>query len=122
MITVNVRLVMAADQQAQAVSILRPLLEPTRVTRGCLNYRVYRDLEDGTALLLAQAWASEGDLARHARGTDFQKVLAAIELASEQPEIEINTIASTHGLEFVEALLEQCNEGFSNIFHGSGGI
>ena len=44
------------------------------------------------------------DLARYVRGRDFQKVLAAIELASEAPEIEINDVACTRGMEFIEEL------------------
>ncbi|MCZ6869194.1 MAG: antibiotic biosynthesis monooxygenase [Gammaproteobacteria bacterium] len=104
MITVSIRLSMTPEHCAQAESILRPLLEPTRVVRGCLGFRVYRDLEDGSALLLAQEWASEGDLTRHVRGRDFQKVLAAIELASEPPDVEINDVACTRGMEFIEEL------------------
>lgn len=104
LITLSIRLSMTPEHCAQAESIFRPLLEPTRVMRGCLSFRVYRDLEDGCALLLAQEWACEGDLARYVRGRDFQKVLAAIELASEAPAIEINDVACTRGMEFIEEL------------------
>ena len=95
---------MTSERCAQAESIFRPLLEPTRVMRGCLSFRVYRDLEDGSALLVVQEWESEGDLARHVRGRDFHKVLAAMELASEPPEVEINNVACTRGMEFIEQL------------------
>ena len=104
MMTVSIRLAMTPDRRAQAVSILRPLLEPTRVMHGCLSFRVYCDLEDDCALLLAQEWAAEEDLARHVRGRDFQKVLAVVELASHAPEIKINAVASTHGMELLEQL------------------
>ena len=104
MIAVSIRLAMTPDRGTQAVSILRSLLEPTRVMRGCSSFTVYRDLEDPNALLLIQRWECTEDLARYVRGRDFQQVLAVIELAEEPPEIAIDTVAATQGMEFIEEL------------------
>ncbi len=83
--------------------ILRSLLEPARVRGGCLACRVYQDIEEPEVLALIQEWASADDLDRYLRSEDFPKLVAVMELASQQPEIWFDTIATREGLERLSA-------------------
>jgi quinol monooxygenase YgiN len=110
LITVSIRLTIAQEHWVEAVSTLRALLEPTRLMPGCEGFGIFRDLEDEHALLIAQRWASEEDLARHVGGRDFRRILAVIELAAEAPHVEITTASTCRGMELIEALNQDAGE------------
>ena len=57
-------------------------------------------------LALIQEWASSADLERYLRSENFRKLVAAMELASERPEIWFDTIETREGLERLTAGLD----------------
>ena len=65
MIIATLRMVVRPDGRNDLLETMRGMLEPTRVERGCLSYRLYEDVENQNAFVLLEEWATQEDLERH---------------------------------------------------------
>ena len=86
------------------MEMIRGMLEPTRVERGCLSYRLYEDVENRNAFVLLEEWATQEDLERHISIDNQRRILALMDL-SEQPELRFNTVSHTAGMDLIEDVL-----------------
>jgi quinol monooxygenase YgiN len=83
------------------------MLEPARVERGCLSYRLYEDTENRNAFILLEEWTTQEDLERHISKDNQRRLLALMDLMSEQPEWRFNTVSHTAGIDLVENVLRK---------------
>ena len=82
------------------------LLEPARVERGCLSYCLYEDVENRNAFVLLEEWATQEDLESHIRTDNQRRLLALMDLLSDQPELRFNTVSHTAGMDLIENALK----------------
>ena len=109
MIIAILRMVVRPEKRKEVEQIVRGILESTRVQRGCLSYSFSRDVEDMNAYFILERWSTQADLEEFIRSESYRKLLAAMELLSEPPEVTINAISYTAGLEAIKAA-RQCND------------
>ena len=107
MIMSTLRIVAPPAKRDEVVRTLNSLLGPTRVQPGCVNCRIYSEIDDKSALILLEEWNSQADLDRHLRSDHYRKVLALMDMSNTQPEIKFNTISDTKGIEAIEAAREK---------------
>jgi|WetSurMetagenome_2_1015567.scaffolds.fasta_scaffold671230_2 quinol monooxygenase YgiN len=75
-----------------------------------------QNLDNEVAILYLEQWESKEDLYLHIQSPLYLWLLAAMELASEPPEVHFHEIADSQGLELVETLREgksQSSQGFT---------
>jgi quinol monooxygenase YgiN len=101
MVISTLRIVATPQSRAEVVRTLTAQFGPTRVQPGCLRCDLYQDVENPEAITLVEQWESQAHLDLRLRSEDYRAVLAAIELAREQPEIHFDTVTSRGGLEVV---------------------
>jgi quinol monooxygenase YgiN len=101
MIHAGIRMKFAAKEFVEASEILGPLAEQTRITPGCLECYLYRDMQEDRVLLFEQWWESEADLDRHLRSELYQQVILVMELAQEFPSVRFSDISQTTGMETI---------------------
>ena len=111
MIAWGLRIRTAPDKRDEVHRILRRLLEPTRVRGGCLACHIYQDVQEPEVLALVQEWATTDDLERYLRSEDRRNLVAVMELASQRPEIWVDTIVSREGLERLATLMGSDTKG-----------
>jgi quinol monooxygenase YgiN len=106
-ILVTLRMIVRPERRRDLLETMRGMLEPARVERGCLSYRLYEDIEVRNAFVLVEEWKTQKDLESHIR-TDNQRrlLLALIDLLSEQPELRFNTVSHTAGMDLIENVLK----------------
>ena len=102
MIIVTLSMVVKPEEKENLLEIVRMILEPTRVEKGCLNYHCYQDVEDENAFVILEQWQTQQDLERFIQSRNYQQLLTAMELLTEAPEIKINAISYTAGLEAIK--------------------
>jgi quinol monooxygenase YgiN len=107
MIMSTLRIVAPPAKRNEVVRTLNSLLGPTRVQPGCVNCRVYSEIEDKNVLILLEEWSSQADLDRHLGSNDYKKVLALMDMSNTQPEIKFNTVSDTKGIEAIEVAREK---------------
>ncbi len=86
------------------LDILRSVIGPTRVKSGCMDCAVYTDQGEGQTILYLEQWQSRESLDSHIRSELYFRVLSAMELADEPPEIYFHEVSETRGFEYIEAL------------------
>jgi len=91
------------DKRQAAVEILMSVRTMTRLKHGCMGSDVYEQ-GDGQKILYMEKWRSKEDMNRHIRSDLYMRILNAIELASEPPEISFYEGAETTGIELIEAI------------------
>ena len=90
---------------------MKGMLEPARVERGCLSYRLYEDVEDRNTLVLVEEWKTQKDLESHLHTDNQRRMLALMDLLSEQPELQFNTVSHTAGMDLIERVLKAGGSG-----------
>jgi len=103
------RIIVRSDRRGDLIKTMKGILEPARVERGCLSYRLYNDIENRNAFVLLEEWATQEDLERHIRTENEQRLLALMDLLSVQPELRFNTVSETVGMELIEDVLKTAN-------------
>lgn len=98
----TVGMTLPANRLQEAVGILGPMAEQTRMERGCLACDLHRDALEENVLILEESWASEADLERHLRSQDYRQLLLIMELATRPPEVSFATVSTLTGFETIE--------------------
>lgn len=99
-------MIVRPESRSDFLETMRGILEPARVERGCMSYRLYEDAEDTNAFVLLEEWATQKDLDSHIRTDNQRRLLALMDLMSEQPELRFNTVTHTAGLDLIENVLK----------------
>jgi quinol monooxygenase YgiN len=97
MITFSIRIVTEDEKRSALLRILGALLGPTRATPGCLDARLYADLDDRRALALVEEWETRQQFDQQLDAERLKMLVAAIELASAAPVIRIDTVVREEG-------------------------
>ena len=102
MIQAMVKMNFGPKTVAEAVNILRSIVERIRATRGCISCSVYQEAGNHCSVIFEEKWKSDADLQHHLRSEDYQKVLMVMEMADTRPEIQFETVSGIGGVEIIE--------------------
>ena len=103
MITVTLRIKVSDKRRQDFINSAKLILGPTRIQPGCMSCRLYQDLDEPDAVFLVEEWESREKLDRHFSSEQCRIMLSLMEAADQFPEININTVSKTEGLEAIEA-------------------
>ncbi len=103
MIVSSLRLLLSEPDRHRVISSLTPVIGWTRVQPGCRVCHLLTDPDDLRVVVLWEEWDTQDALDRHLRSEQYRRVLAAIELAQEAPEIRFDIVETRGGFEVVEA-------------------
>jgi quinol monooxygenase YgiN len=90
-------------QRQQVLDVLRSLVSPTRVQRGCLDCRLYEDVTMEGAFALVEDWATPEDFERHLRSETYRLLLLIIEMSVVPPDVRFHQVSGTMGMEAIHA-------------------
>ena len=110
-ILTTLRMIVLPERRSALLETIRGMLEPVRVEKGCLSYRLYEDLENRNAFVLVEEWATQADLERHIAEDSQRRLLGLMDLLSEQPELRFHTVSHTAGMDLVGNVLSKYGSG-----------
>jgi quinol monooxygenase YgiN len=87
------------ERRTKLLRTLGSMLGPTRVAPGCLDARLYSDLDKRKTLLLVEEWESRQEFERNLDTEKLNTIVAAIELSSEAPVVRIDTVERQDGVD-----------------------
>ena len=111
MVITMVTMVVSPERRQYVEDLIRPIIEPTLVQSGCVSCHLYQDVTNDEILTFEEVWQSQEALNRHLRSESYENILAAMDLASQPPEVHFNTIAHSDG---VEVICAARNVGYSH--------
>ncbi len=92
------------EKKQTILEILRFVEDKVRLTRGCLGCGIYEECEEGRTILYLEQWRSKGDLHFHIQSNLYLRILNAMDLCIDKPEIFFHEVSDTKQFELVEAL------------------
>ena len=110
-VTFSLRLVRPDDGSDEAIKTLRAVLGPTGACAGCLRCTLLEDVQRPNELHLLVKWRSREDFERHVKTELFRSVLQAVDLSTEPPDLEVQTITDVHGMELLREILGYAKNG-----------
>jgi len=114
MLITLLRVVVPSNRQEAVLEILRSIIDFTWGVPGCLGCVCYEELKREGALFYMEQWETKEDLYRHIQSELFLRVISAMEMAEEPPEIRFYEVTNSMGMELIEALRKDLH--VSNLF------
>jgi quinol monooxygenase YgiN len=103
MISFSLRLVVPSTRRRELLESVEALLPAIRVQPDCITARLHIDAEDANVVTLVEQWNSRAALDRHLGSECSRVIVAAMELASEPPEVRFDSIRHIGGMEVFAA-------------------
>jgi quinol monooxygenase YgiN len=104
MIIATIRMTVPQEKRQEMLQTVSALTGIARKERGCHACDVYIDTENSDAFLVMQEWDTQEDFDRHVRDSTFSALLGALTLLKERPDVRINAVAHTAGMEKIKAV------------------
>lgn len=104
--TCSIGMHFSPDRLARALELLLSAAGPIRAKRGCRSSRVERDAVDEGLVRYVEEWDISDAFARHVRSEEFWRVLLAMDLCSEEPEVTIGDLSVQRGMDVLRHLRE----------------
>jgi quinol monooxygenase YgiN len=104
MIITTIRMTVPQEKRQEMLQTVGTLAGTVRKERGCRACDFYIDTEDADAFLLVEEWDAQEDFDRHVRAPAFSALLGAMTLLTERPDVRINAVADTSGMEKIKAV------------------
>ena len=102
MVHATIRMLIPPKRRGEVLDILSSVAERSRFEEGCINSRVYQDLDSEPVFMLDQLWTSGEGLEGYLRSEEFRKVLLVVEMSLEPPEIRFEEVSRSTGVETIE--------------------
>ena len=99
LIVFSIQIVAPDERRTVLLRTLGSILGPTRVARGCLDARLYSDLDKRKTLMLVEDWESREQFERNLDMAKLNAIVAAIELSSEAPVVRVDTVEREEGVD-----------------------
>jgi len=95
------------SKREEAIELFNLFLGPVVVLPGLIDAGLYIDLV-GDEMVLLQEWHSKKDMERHICSEDFKNILAVMEFAEEQPDVQFFMSPTIKGIEWLKELRASC--------------
>jgi quinol monooxygenase YgiN len=105
MIISAVRIAAGPKTRDEILAILFSAKGPTESEPACISCRIYTEPRNDKHITYEEVWRDEASLCRHLRSPHYRKVLAAMDLSSEPPEVKFSTVLRTEGMEVIQRVL-----------------
>ena len=86
------------------LEILKSVQAQTRVLNGCTACSIYEEGGDEDGILYLEQWRSTEALYRQIQSNQYMRVLEAMELGREPPQISFYEVSEHKGLELIQRL------------------
>jgi quinol monooxygenase YgiN len=103
MIDVAIKITVPSEKKKEVFQTFKAILAQIRREQGCISCNCYVDVEAENRIYFKEEWQTSGDLNTHLRSVHFGVLIGAMKLLNQEPEIKINTVASTAGAETIKA-------------------
>ena len=104
MIELHIKLFLPNHRIHEAIRSLRTVIGPTLIQPGCVESCIYQDPSAQNVLLYKEEWSSWKYLENHIRSERFTQILLIMEMCTESPELSIDSIQESRGIEYVEQI------------------
>lgn len=88
----------------KATELLASAIGPIRAKSACRACRLSGDVLEPEVLLYEEEWESAAAFRRHVRSEEFWRILVAMDLCTEEPQVTIGDLVAIRGVEYLRTL------------------
>ena len=99
----------SAQSGEELLAALRFLITATQLEPGCKGCSAWA--EPNSTVHYLEQWESEADMRRRVRSPRFTSLLAVMESAEEQPDVQFDFVSRTRGIEWVAEIRDAAPHG-----------
>ena len=103
MVDVMIKMTVSEDKRNEVLSTIKSLLSQIRCEQDCISCHCYLDAEAEDVVIFKQEWKTNEAFTTHLRSGHFKVLQGAMKLLSIEPEIRVNTVVATEGVEAIAA-------------------
>ena len=92
------------EKHQAILDILGYVKERLQMKRGCLESNIFQECDRDPMILYLEAWQSRMDMDRHIESDVYLRVLNAMDLCREKPDISFHEVSETKGMDWIAAL------------------
>jgi quinol monooxygenase YgiN len=107
LLTLSVSMHFAPAEVERAIQLLLSSVGRTEATSGCRTCTVARDAADACRVQYHETWDSRTAFRRHVRTEEFRRVLIAMDLSCEEPEVVVGDLSGSCGLSCLQDMLQE---------------
>ncbi len=104
MIITTIRMTVPYEKRQEMLQTISTLAGTVRKECGCRACDFFIDTENADTFLLMEEWDTQYDFDRHVRNAAFSALLGVLTLLIKRPDVRINTISETAGMEMIKAV------------------
>ena len=101
MIIITIEMYVPADKTKELLQTLLAVTERIRMETGCIGCDLLKDVSDENKYRLVGKWEQEDDVNKHLHSEQVSVVLGAMSLLEKQPEIRLDVVSCTKGMELL---------------------
>lgn len=107
-VSCTVNLSYATPRAAESArELLLSTLDRTHAKYECLDCRMISEPSEPMRIRYEEQWSSEAAFITHATSDEFRRVLNAMDLCGEMPEVKVERLYTDRGIECLKTLLRQ---------------
>jgi quinol monooxygenase YgiN len=91
--------------------VLQGLLPTIRKEKGCREWRIYRDVEDGEVFFLSGHWETQAKLEHYLGSTNGMALLGVIDLLTERAAVKTGQGAAWEGIDVLKRMRKKTQLG-----------
>lgn len=99
-----VKIAPTPENRKQVLDILFSMKGPTQAIHGCLACNICMEEGDEGVIMHVEQWRTWEDFIRHVRSDLYARMLEAMELSRNEPEVSFFEVTSMKGMELIEAV------------------
>lgn len=107
MIRSSIRMLIPTEKHSEVFDMLMSVCAQAQFDPSCISSHLYMGVDEVRAVLIEEFWKSHEELLCHLQSDVYRRVLLAVEMAQEAPEICFDEISRTCGIELIENALKQ---------------
>lgn len=89
---------------AEIIRALRSFKPAIQAIGGLSDSHLYLNAEAADSICYIEEWQTPRDLSNAAAAEHFSRLFGLMEKSAEAPQVRVNTVVSTHGLDYLTAL------------------
>ena len=105
-VTCSIDMHFPPQEVEKGLQLLRSAVGMIESKPGCQTCSVAQDAADATRIHYNETWASEALFRRHALSEEFRRILIAMDMCREEPDVVIGNF-SGQGLTYLKQLCDQ---------------
>lgn len=106
LVTCSIDMHFSSGDAEHAIRLLLSSVERTEAKPKCRACTVLRDASDGCRVRYSESWISKTAFEQHVLSEEFRRVLVAMDMCCEEPQVVIGNLSGHSGISYLRELRE----------------